>query len=114
MITIIHNPRCGKSREGLKYLKEKQVEFEIREYLKNPLKKVELKDILKKLNFSADDLLRKKETIYKELIKGNPNPNEDTLINWMLENPKLIERPIIINEQKAIVARVKEKIDDIL
>lgn len=115
-ITIIHNPRCSKSRLGVKYLEEKGVEFKIREYLKDNLTRKELEQILSQLDIKPINLIRKKEKDYKELLKINPNPTDQELINRMIEYPKLIERPIVVNEKtkKAVVARPTEEIEKVL
>ncbi len=102
-ITIIHNPRCSKSREALILLEGKD-NVEVVEYLKDGLTVNQLKDILKKLNISAFDLLRKGEDDYKEQIKGK-ELTEDEVVNLMVQYPKLIERPIIIQNDKAIIGR---------
>ena len=112
MIEIWHNSRCSKSRAGLKYLEEKGIDFKVKEYLKDNITIDELKSILEKLNMRPSELIRKKEAIYKELKLKDAT--EDELIQAMVENPKLIERPIIINKDKAVVARPLEKIEEIL
>ncbi len=112
-ITIWHNPRCSKSRAGLAYLQDKGIEPNVVKYLDNPPSPDELKDILSKLGMSAGELIRTKEAIYKELgLKGVDD--EEALIEAMCQNPKLIERPIVINANKAVVARPAEKIEEIL
>jgi len=102
-ITIIHNPRCSKSREALSLLEGKD-NVEVVEYLKDGLTTEQLKEILKKLNISAFDLLRKGENDYKEQIKGK-ELTEDEVVDLMVQYPKLIERPIIIQNDKAIIGR---------
>ncbi len=102
-ITIIHNPRCSKSREALSLLEGKD-NVEVVEYLKDGLTVNQLKEILKKLTISAFDLLRKGENDYKEQIKGK-ELTEEEVINLMVQYPKLIERPIIIQNDKAIIGR---------
>ena len=112
-ITIWHNPRCSKSRAGLAYLQDKGIEPNVVKYLDNPPSPDELKDILSKLGMSAGELIRTKEAIYKELgLKGVDD--EEALIEAMCQNPKLIERPIVINTNRAVVARPAEKIEEIL
>ncbi|KPD24863.1 MULTISPECIES: arsenate reductase (glutaredoxin) [Idiomarina] len=112
-VTIYHNPRCSKSRQTLELLKEKSIEPEVVEYLKTPPNAAELKDILSKLGLSADELMRKKEAIYKELgLAGVSDENE--LITAMVNNPKLIERPIVIKGDKAAIGRPPESVLDIL
>ncbi len=112
-ITIWHNPRCSKSRAGLAYLKDKGIEPNVVKYLDNPPSADELKDILSKLGMSAGELIRTKEAIYKELGLKEVD-DEEALIEAMCQNPKLIERPIVINANKAVVARPAEKIEEIL
>jgi len=112
-VTIYHNPRCSKSRQALELLKEKSIEPEVVEYLKTPPNAAELKDILSKLGLSPDELMRKKEAIYKELgLAGVSDENE--LITAMVNNPKLIERPIVIKGDKAAIGRPPESVLDIL
>ena len=112
-IVVWHNPRCSKSRNGIKYLDEKGIEYEIRRYLDNPPSKDEIRDVLKKLGMSARELMRTKEKIYKELNLKEVD-DEEKLIEAMAEHPKLIERPIVINGDKAVVARPENRIDEIL
>lgn len=113
MITIYHNNRCSKSREGLCYLEDKKVDFQVINYIENTPTVAELKDLLKKLNIPALDLVRKKEAIWMEQFKGK-ELSEEEIIRAMIENPKLIERPIIVNGDKAVIARPTEKINEIL
>lgn len=112
-VTIYHNPRCSKSRQTLELLKQNDVEPEVVEYLKTPPNTAELKEVLKKLELSAAQLMRKKEDIYKELGLAGIN-NEDELITAMVNNPKLIERPIVIRGNKAAIGRPPEAVLDIL
>lgn len=113
MITIYHNPRCTKSREGLCEIENLKQPFKIRKYFEEPFTKVELEEVIKKLNISPIELVRTKESIWIENFKGKQLSNFQ-IIQAMLENPKLIERPIIINGNKAVIARPKEKIKEIL
>lgn len=110
---LYHNPRCSKSRQGLAILQEANQNFEIVEYLKNPVTKDEMNDILEKLNIKPLDLVRKNEAIWKEEYKGK-NMNNEQIIEAMLEHPKLIERPILINGNKAVIGRPPEKIVSII
>lgn len=110
---IYHNPRCSKSRETLKLIEEKGIQPEIIQYLKTPPTAEELREILDKLKISAEDLLRKKEAIFKEKYKEK-TLSEEEWIQAMVENPKLIERPIVITENKAIIGRPPEKVLEIL
>ena len=113
MITIYHNPRCTKSREGLCEIEKLNQPFEIRKYLDEPFTKVELEDVIKKLNINPIELVRTKESIWIENYKGKTLSDEE-IIEIMLKNPKLIERPIIVNGNKAIIARPLDKIKEIL
>ena len=113
MITIYHNPRCTKSREGLCEIENLNKSFTIRKYLDEPFTKNELKEVIKKLNIKPLELVRTKETIWIENYKGK-ELSDTQIVQAMLENPKLIERPIIVNGNKAVIARPKEKINAIL
>ena len=113
MITIYHNPRCTKSREGLCEIENLNKSFTIRKYLDEPFTKNELKEVIKKLNIKPLELVRTKESIWIENYKGK-DLTDNQIINALLENPKLIERPIIVNGNKAVIARPKEKINEIL
>ncbi len=113
MITIYHNPRCRKSRAGLAYLQEKTKDFELREYLKNPLSYEEMSDLIKKLNIAPFELVRTQEDIYKSKFKGKEFTNEE----WtqiLIDNPKLIQRPIVVKEHSAVLAQPPENIDKLL
>lgn len=113
-VIIYHNPRCTKSRQALQLLQEKNIEPEIIEYLQHPPSKKRLKELLAMLHMSARELMRKTEIEYKELGLDDKSLTETQLIAAMVENPKLIERPIVINKNKAIVGRPPEKILEIL
>lgn len=106
---LIHNPRCSKSRQAKQILEENEVDFEVREYLKEELSARELEEIIQKLGMSPFDLLRKGEAIYKEKYKGKELSDKEW-IQAMVENPKLIERPILINGNKAVVGRPPEDV----
>ena len=106
---LYHNPRCSKSRQALALLKEKGVEPEIHEYLKAPISKEQLEEILALLNVSANGLIRSSEEIYKELGLSKDDP-EEQLIDAMVKHPKLIQRPIFVNNGKAAVGRPPENI----
>ncbi|MGV7105169.1 arsenate reductase (glutaredoxin) [Flavobacterium sp. U410] len=113
MITIYHNPKCTKSREGLCELEDLKQDFTIRKYLDEPFTKQELQEVIQKLGIKPIELVRTKETIWKEQFKGKELTDKE-IIEAMLENPKLIERPIVVNGNKAIIARPKERIQEIL
>jgi len=113
MITIWHNNRCSKSREAKAILEESGLEFEVFEYLKNDFSKEELLRVMVQLKISdINDMLRKKEKEYKELDIGNKSQNE--ILDLVVQNPKLIERPIIIKENKAVIARPMENLTNLL
>ncbi len=106
---IYHNPRCSKSREGLGILQAAKVDFEIIDYIKNPLSFEDLKEVLEKLNIPAIDLVRKNEAVWSENFKGKTLSEED-VIKAMVSYPKLIERPIVIKGNSAVIGRPPEKI----
>lgn len=109
-VTIFHNQRCRKSREALKLIKAQQnVEVEVIEYLKNIPTKEELKKLLAKLNMKAEEIVRKNEALYKERYKGL-QLNEEEWIEVLCENPILIERPIIVRNNKAVIGRSPENV----
>ncbi len=110
---IYHNPRCRKSRETLQLLQEKGLEPDIILYLDKPPTKSRLKSILKMLDIKAIDLVRKTEQIYKDSYKGKTF-SEKEWIDILIENPKLIQRPIVINDGKAALGRPPELVLDIL
>ncbi len=112
-IIILHNSRCGKSRDSLKILDEKGVDYEVVEYLKNIPNAKELKNIIKKLKIKPEALLRKGESIYKENFKDKKF-SDDEWIEIMVKNPILIERPIIISGEKAVIGRPPEKVLEII
>lgn len=114
MTTLYHNPRCSKSRDALSLLRSNGVEPEIILYLETPPTAKTLKALLTKLGISARDLLRKGEDAYKELNLADEKNSEATLIKAMVEHPKLIERPIAINGEKAVIGRPPENVLTIL
>ena len=110
---ILHNPRCRKSREGLKILEDSGQDFTIVEYLKEPLTKEQLSVVLSKLGMSAMDLVRKNEKEWKENFKGQ-EMSEEEVVAAMVAHPKLIERPIVISGDRAVVGRPPENIHELL
>lgn len=108
-ITIYHNPRCQKSRQSLELLRSNNAEPNIVEYLKDTPSAEELKVILAKLNVGPKDILRKGEKIYKEKFKSM-DFNDEEWIQVMIENPKLIERPIVVKGNKAVIGRPPENV----
>ena len=109
MIKIYHNPRCRKSREGLTILENSGKEFEIIKYLEEVPSEVTLKEIISLLGISPIQLVRKTEQIWKENYKGK-ELSDIEIIKAMIENPKLIERPIVIHKNKAVIGRPPENI----
>jgi len=111
MITIYHNPRCKKSRAGLQYLSEKTSDFQVKQYLKDDAFTVEsLKDIIKKIGKNPIDMIRTQEPFYKQNMKGK-RFTPDEIVELIVENPKLIIRPIIEKDDKAVWGEPVEKID---
>ena len=113
MIEIYHNPRCSKSRQGLSILEESGKAFEIIKYLEEDLTSVELQDVIIKLGIEPIDLIRKNEAIWKSDYKGK-SLTDNEIIAAMVNHPKLIERPIVINGDKAVIGRPPEAIKDII
>ena len=109
MLTIYHNPRCSKSRETLNIINEAGTEVNVVEYLNEIPTKEELASLLKKLNLSAQDIVRKGEPIYKELYKGK-DLSESEWIEAMSQHPKLIERPIVVKGDQAILGRPPQNV----
>ena len=111
--TIYHNPRCSKSRQTLQLLQDRGVEPEIVLYLEQTPDATELQSVLAKLGISARALLRKGEDAYKELNLSEASLSEADLIAAMLNHPKLIERPIVIKGDKAVLGRPPENIEEL-
>jgi len=114
MVTIYHNPRCSKSRQALALLEEKGIEPEVILYLENPPDEATLKNLLAKLGKSPRDILRKGEDDYKNNNLGDMGLDDEQLIRAMATHPRLIERPIVVNGNKAALGRPPENILDIL
>ncbi|MBU2938715.1 arsenate reductase (glutaredoxin) [Lacinutrix sp. C3R15] len=113
MITIYHNNRCSKSRSGLEILKNSGQEFEIINYLESVPDSAELKKTINLLNIKPIDLIRKNEAVWKEKYKGKTLSNTQ-IIDAMAKYPKLIERPIVIKGDKAVIGRPPELILDLI
>jgi len=113
-ITFYHNPRCSKSRQTLKLLEERGKNPEIIEYLNNPPTADKLREILSLLEMSPRDLMRKKEDEYKELGLAKSDLSDEELIDYMVKNPILIERPIVVVDGKAALGRPPEQVLNIL
>ena len=111
---IYHNPRCSKSRQTLEILNQQNVDTEIVLYLENPPSAQEVASILQKLGLSSRDIIRKGEEEYKLLNIKDQSLTENELISFMSENPKLIERPIVVKDDKAIIGRPPENVLSLL
>lgn len=112
--TIYHNPRCSKSRQTLAILEEKGVDIDIIEYLQQAPDKKTLAKILKQLGIAPSALLRKGETVFKELNLKDKLDDDDAILDAMVKNPILIERPIVLANNKACIGRPPESVLDIL
>ncbi|PCH49026.1 MAG: arsenate reductase (glutaredoxin) [Flavobacteriaceae bacterium] len=110
---IYHNPRCSKSRQGLAILENSKNPFEVIKYLDKPFAQEELAELIMLLGIKPIDLVRKNEAIWKENYKGK-TLSDTEIITAMVENPKLIERPIVVNKGKAVIGRPPEIIKTIL
>ena len=113
-VICYHNPRCGKSRQTLQLLQERGIEPEIIEYLKTPPSADELNDILQKLGMEPRELMRKKEAEYKANGLDDETLDRQALINAMVNHPILIERPIVVANDKAAIGRPPEAVLTIL
>jgi len=113
-ITILHNPRCSKSRQTLNLLEENGINPDVVKYLDTPPTFDELKAIITKLGISPRDLLRKGEEEYKTLNLKNDSLSDDEVIKAMVSHPKLIERPIVVKGNKAVIGRPIENVIDLL
>lgn len=113
MITIYHNGRCSKSRGALEILQEEHIPHQVRWYLTEPLSEKELTALLKKLRIPAMDLMRKSEPFFKENYSGK-ELSEAACVAAMVSHPELIERPIVVNGRKAVIARPPERLHEIL
>ncbi|MES9817957.1 MAG: arsenate reductase (glutaredoxin) [Candidatus Thiodiazotropha sp.] len=113
-VEIYHNPRCSKSRQTLQLLQDQGIDPDVVEYLKTPPDKATLGRILDMLGLEPRELMRTKEKEYKALQLDDPSLSRDQLIDAMIANPKLIERPIVIQNGKAAIGRPPEKVLDIL
>ncbi|MCP4993697.1 MAG: arsenate reductase (glutaredoxin) [Gammaproteobacteria bacterium] len=113
-LEIYHNPHCSKSRKTLSLIEEKGIEPKIIRYLETPPDRATLEKILDMLNLDPRDLMRQKEVAYKEQGLDNPALSREQLIEAMIETPKIIERPIVIKGNKAILGRPPENVLDLL
>lgn len=113
MIRIYHNPRCRKSRETLEIIRKKGHEPEIIEYLKNPPSESELKNLLDKMKMKPEQIIRKGEELFKSNFKGKKFTDEEWL-KVLVNNPKLIERPIVVSGEQVVLGRPPENVLEIL
>ena len=113
MIKIYHNPRCRKSREGLEVLEQSGKVFEVIKYLEEIPTKEELREVVACLGIAPESLVRKNESIWKEKFRGRLLSDEE-ILDAMIQYPKLIERPIVVNGKKAVVGRPSQLIREIL
>lgn len=113
-IQIFHNPRCSKSREAIALLEDRGLDFEVIEYLKTGISKSDLKKLLKKLDLKAGDLIRKKDKLFKELTKGNEDFTNTEYFELLAENIALMERPVIVKGDRAVIARPIDACADLL
>lgn len=113
-LKIYHNPRCSKSRKTLELLRDKGVEPEIVEYLKATPSSQELVEIIEKLGTSARSVLRKGEAAYKELVLKDETLSDEAIVRAIVSNPILLERPIVVSGDRAIIGRPPENVLDLL
>jgi len=109
-VVIYHNPRCSKSRATLKILQAHGIQPKIIEYLKTPLSRDEITNLITMLNISARNLLRKGESVYKVLDLQNKNISDANIVSAIADNPILMERPIVVNGGKAKIGRPPEQV----
>jgi len=112
MIKIYHNPRCAKSRAGLKHLESKGVDFQLIKYLNEPFTEATFTQVLKKLGRKPEEMLRKQEKLFKTEYKGK-QLSDNEWITVMVQNPRLINRPIIETDEKAVWGNPPENIDEL-
>jgi len=113
-VIIYYNPKCRKSREALQIIRDKGIEPEVREYLEDPPSVEELSDILRKMGKRVRDIFRKSEPLYKELGLKNKDLTEATLLEYLHKYPILIERPIVVRGQRAVLGRPPEDVKRII
>lgn len=113
MLTVYHNPRCGKSREELQLLESLNIPFKTVKYLESPLTAQELTALIKKLGIAPLELVRTKETVWKEQYKDK-HLTDTQIIEALAAHPILMERPVVVNGNKAVIARPAEKVKEIL
>ncbi|GAA6143868.1 arsenate reductase (glutaredoxin) [Hydrogenophaga sp. 5NK40-0174] len=112
--TIYHNPKCSTSRYVLDALREAGVELEVVDYLKKPYTKAQLQRLLKAMGVKAPEVLRRKGDLYKELGLDDPSVSEAKLLDAMVQNPVLVERPIVVSPKATLMCRPKERVHELL
>ncbi|MGB5225316.1 MAG: arsenate reductase (glutaredoxin) [Arenicellales bacterium] len=113
-VTVYHNPRCSKSRAAMEYLEEHGIEADVVKYMDSPPDANDIKELLSMLGMSPRELMRKHEKVFKDAGLDDPTFTDDELIEAMAQCPSLIERPIVVNNGKAVLARPPETVQDIL
>ncbi len=110
---IYHNPRCKKSREGLQFIRDKGIEVQVIDYIKNPISENELQEVVMKLGKKPVEIVRTQEEYYRKNLKGR-NFTDEEWVRILIENPKLIQRPIVVEKHKAVIAQPPENINQLL
>lgn len=113
MLEIYHNPRCSKSRIGLKFLEENSIDYQVINYIKEGISEQKIKELARKINVPIVELLRTHEELFQKEFKDKTF-SEDEWAKIIAENPRLLHRPIVVNKEKAVWAQPPEKIKDIL
>lgn len=113
-ITIYHNPKCGTSRNTLEMIRKSGIEPQIIEYLKTPPSRKELLELIAQMGIPVRDLIRQKGTPYDELGLSNDKWTDDQLVDFLMEHPILINRPIVVSDKGALLCRPSEKVMDLL
>jgi arsenate reductase len=111
---IYYNPKCGSCRNALEILKEAKIKPKVVEYLKNPPSIKELNGLLKKLRVAPSEIIRSKELIYEELKLGQGEKSREDLLRAISEHPVLLQRPIVVCDYRAVIARPPEKVKELL
>ena len=114
MAVIYHNPRCSKSRQTLEILRENNVETNVILYMETPIEQATLLSLLKMLDITPSQLIRRNEADFKRLHLDNDDTTDEDLVNAMIEYPKLMERPIVVHNNKAVIGRPPENVHKIL
>jgi len=113
MVKIYHNPRCKKSRTGLQYLQDKGIPYEVVNYFETPFDVAALREVFMKLNIKPEQAVRTQEELYKRELKGKTFTDEEW-IQIIIENPKLLHRPIVVGKYKAVIAQPPERMEEVI